>query len=111
MTDTTQRKIEYFRNLKIKTPEHKRAEKEARMIELTLEAFGIQARVVEINMKKSGFEYRIEISVGTSIESVEKLDRDIAMAVSSPTGKVKIQAPIPGTSYIGILVPPGKPAN
>lgn len=76
-----------------------------KLITTTLEAFGIQTRIQEINKKKSGIEYCLEVAVGSSIENLPRLEKDIAMAVASPTGKVKIQAPIPGRSLIGITIP------
>lgn len=70
-----------------------------------LEAFGIQARISEINHKKKGIEYCLNVALGSPIEEIIKRERDIAAIVESPTGKVKIQAPIPGRSQVGILVP------
>lgn len=88
-----------------------RAKKEGILIEKTLEAFGIRTRIVEINIKKNGVEYCLEVELGASIKDLSGLDKDIALAVASPTGKVKIQAPIPGRSLIGIFVPAKKPVK
>ncbi|MCL6096293.1 MAG: hypothetical protein M1444_01220 [Patescibacteria group bacterium] len=85
--------------------------KQIGMIESTLEAFGIQARVNEINIKTNGVEYRLAIAVGSPMDEIVKRQRDIAAAVESPTGKVKILAPIPGTSFVGITVPIKKSKN
>lgn len=78
------------------------------LIEKTLEAHGILTRVAEINVKANGVEYCLEVQVGSSLENIMKYERNIALAVASPTGKVKIQAPIPGRSLIGIFVPSKK---
>ncbi|HUD04590.1 MAG TPA: DNA translocase FtsK [Patescibacteria group bacterium] len=70
-----------------------------------LEAFGIQAGIDEINHKKNGIEYCLNVALGSPMEEIVIRGRDIAAIVESPTGKVKIQAPIPGRSQVGILVP------
>ncbi len=78
---------------------------DAMIIEKTLEAFGVRTRLYETNIKKNGIEYCLEIELGTSIVDLPKFDKDIALAVASPTGRVTIQAPIPGRPLVGIFVP------
>jgi len=80
----------------------------AKIIELTLESFGIMARVEEINQNQNDTDYYLDIAVGTPLENILKLNKDIALAVASPTGDVQITAPIPGRSLIGITIPLGK---
>ena len=77
----------------------------AELIEQTLESFGIRSRVVEINTLEKETEFCLEVALGTNIKKIEKIDSTIAMALASPTGKVKIQAPIPGKALVGIRVP------
>jgi DNA segregation ATPase FtsK/SpoIIIE-like protein len=43
--------------------------------------------------------------VGLNLDELEKHDRDLALALASPTGKVKMIIPIPGRSLVGIQVP------
>lgn len=75
------------------------------LIQKTLEAFGVFIKAVDVLNYKDFTEYRFELAVGTSIEQLTERSPDIAMAVASPTGKIKIHAPIPGTSLIGIIIP------
>lgn len=77
----------------------------ARTIELTFESFGITTRVTDINNFDDYIEFRLEVALGTSLESVTKLHKDIAMSVASTSGDVEIEAPVPGTSLIAICVP------
>lgn len=78
---------------------------DATIIEQTFESFGITARVAEINYRPKDTEFCLEIALGTSLESITKLNKDIALALASPTGNVEIEAPIPGRSYIAVRMP------
>jgi len=79
--------------------------KSAGVIEKTLESFGIQARVAEVNGGPAVTQYALEISAGTKISKIANLQHDIALALATPTGTVRIEAPIPGKSLVGIEVP------
>ncbi len=81
--------------------------KRAQIIEGTLKRFNIEVKVVETNYGPSVTQYALELdaSSATQINSVTKLEKDLAMALASPSGSVIIQAPIPGRSLIGIEVP------
>src|SRR3989338_3153944 len=77
----------------------------ASIIEKTLDSFGIQARVAEVNGGPAVTQYALEISAGTKISKIANLQHDIALALATPTGTVRIEAPIPGKSLVGIEVP------
>ena len=77
----------------------------ALVIEQVLEAFGLIARVVVVQNMGKEVLYGVEIAVGTRLDNLIHLDKDLAMATSSPTGTVRIQAPIPGTTLVGIWIP------
>jgi S-DNA-T family DNA segregation ATPase FtsK/SpoIIIE len=77
----------------------------AQIIEKTLESFGIQARVVEVNLGPAVTQYALEIALGTKLTKITGLANDIALALAAPTGTVRIEAPIPGRSLVGIEVP------
>lgn len=79
----------------------------AMMIENTLDSLGVIARVVEINKNEKDIDFNLEIALGTPLESIVRLHKDIAMSIASPTGDVAIVAPIPGRSLVGIKVPFG----
>jgi S-DNA-T family DNA segregation ATPase FtsK/SpoIIIE len=77
----------------------------AETIELSFESFGIICKVVEFNFHPNEMEFCIELALGTPLEKVIKHHKDIAMAVSSPTGDVEIEAPIPGRSLFAVRIP------
>lgn len=79
--------------------------KNAAIIERTLESFGIQARVAEVNGGPAVTQYALEIASGTKIAKIANLQHDIALALATRTGTVRIEAPIPGKSLVGIEVP------
>ncbi len=83
--------------------------KNADIIEQTLESFGIRAKVVDVNMGPSVTQYAIKITRGTKLSKVTSLANDLALALAAPTGQIRIEAPIPGTSYVGIEIPNRRP--
>lgn len=79
--------------------------KNAGTIEKTLDSFGIQAHVVEVNPGPAVTQYAMKIALGTKVSKVTSLASDMAMALSAPTGQVRIEAPIPGRDLVGIEIP------
>lgn len=77
----------------------------AQIIENTLDSFGIQAKVVEVNYGPSVTQYALRISQGTKLSKITNLSTDLALALAAPTGQIRIEAPIPGRSLVGIEVP------
>lgn len=77
----------------------------ASIIEKTLESFGITARVVEVNLGPAITQYAIEVALGTKLSKITALERDLALALAAPTGTIRIEAPIPGRSLVGIELP------
>lgn len=81
----------------------------AAIIEQTLDSFGITARVVEVNMGPSVTRYALEVALGTKLSKITALERDLALALAAPTGTIRIEAPIPGRSLVGIELPNRSP--
>jgi DNA segregation ATPase FtsK/SpoIIIE, S-DNA-T family len=79
--------------------------KHAATIEKSLESFGIQARVVEVNYGPAVTQYALEIALGTKLSKITALQNDLALALAAPTGQIRIEAPIPGRSLVGIEIP------
>jgi len=77
----------------------------AKIIEDTLKSFGVNVKVIEVNFGPSVTQYALEAQTGTKIANVSNLQYDLALALASPTGSVRVEAPIPGRSLIGIEVP------
>ena len=79
--------------------------KNADLIEQTLESFGITAKVREVNKAPAVTQYAIEIATGTKVSKITSLSSDMALALAAPTGQVRIEAPIPGRALVGIEIP------
>jgi S-DNA-T family DNA segregation ATPase FtsK/SpoIIIE len=83
--------------------------KNAGLIEQTLESFGIAARVAEVNLGPAVTQYALEIALGTKLSKITALSNDLALALAAPTGQIRIEAPIPGRSLVGVEVPNRSP--
>lgn len=86
-------------------------QKWAGVLESTFDEHGMLTKVMEVNLQDKSVEYRLSIVAGLKLKYIIELEPDIALAMASPTGHVKIEAPIPGTQYIGITVPKPKEAE
>jgi S-DNA-T family DNA segregation ATPase FtsK/SpoIIIE len=75
----------------------------ARIIEHTLESFKIEAQVVGMNPGPAVTQYQLQPAVGVKVSRITGLEKDLALALSAPS--IRIEAPIPGTPYIGIEIP------
>ena len=77
----------------------------AAIIETTLESFGIKARVAEVNNGPAVTQYAIEIASGTRLSKITSLQNNLALALAAPQGQIRIEAPIPGRSLVGLEIP------
>ncbi len=68
-----------------------------------LAAHGVDTRLVGRTVGPSVTRYEIELGAGVKVSRVTSLSKDIAYAMASPD--VRILAPIPGRSAIGVEVP------
>lgn len=76
-----------------------------RVIDNIFPAFGISARVAILDIAEDHYSFFIQTAVGTKVDDILKLDKEIAMGIGSPTGKVEIRGPLPRTGYIEIVTP------
>ncbi|MGH2655971.1 MAG: DNA translocase FtsK [Actinomycetota bacterium] len=72
-------------------------------LEQTLESFGVDARVAGFTRGPTVTLYEVNVGEGTKVKKVLALGDDIAYALATPD--VRIIAPIPGKSAIGVEVP------
>lgn len=79
-------------------------------LENALENFGVPAKVQNVVIGPTVTRYEIEMPEGISVKKVLSLDADIAYALSAK-GQIRIEAPIPGRSVVGIEVPNSKVAK
>lgn len=68
-----------------------------------LKDFGIEGKVVSAHVGPSVTQYELEIKAGTRVNKILSLNREIALNLAAKD--VRIQAPIPGKSTIGIELP------
>jgi S-DNA-T family DNA segregation ATPase FtsK/SpoIIIE len=74
-----------------------------RVIEETLAHFGIAAKVEEINVGPVVTRYELKPAPGVKLSRIEALADDLALALAART--LRIEAPIPGKSAVGIEIP------
>ncbi|MCX5709567.1 MAG: DNA translocase FtsK 4TM domain-containing protein [Candidatus Omnitrophica bacterium] len=75
----------------------------ARILEETLEDFGISAKVTDIERGPVITRYELEPAPGVKVNSIATLSDDIALAMKAQS--VRIIAPIPGKGRVGVEVP------
>ncbi|MBN2118451.1 MAG: DNA translocase FtsK 4TM domain-containing protein [Anaerolineales bacterium] len=83
----------------------------SRLIQETLASFGAPVQVVEINRGPTITQFGVEpLFVETRsgrtkvrVNKISSLADDLALALAAP--RIRIQAPVPGHSYVGIEVP------
>jgi S-DNA-T family DNA segregation ATPase FtsK/SpoIIIE len=72
----------------------------AKLIRDTLRSFGIDVDVVDIKVGSSVTQYSLQPKSVTKVSKIASLHENLALALASPTGSVRIEAPIPGKSLI-----------
>ncbi len=69
----------------------------------TLHEFGLTSRVVDYISGPIVTTFRVEMGEGERVSRIRNLEDDIALTLAAE--KVRIFAPIPGTSFVGIEIP------
>ena len=78
-------------------------ERRGRVLEDALAQHGVATRLVNMTVGPTVTRYELELGPGVKVARVTSLHKDIAYAMAAPD--VRIQAPIPGKSAIGVEVP------
>jgi S-DNA-T family DNA segregation ATPase FtsK/SpoIIIE len=73
-------------------------------LERVLETFGINARVIGVVIGPSVTRFELEMPPGISVKKIVAHKDDISLALASRAG-LRIEAPIPGKSAVGIELP------
>ena len=76
-------------------------------LEDALRSFGIEAEVKNITHGPAITRFELTLKVGTKVSRVTQLENDIKLAMAAVS--IRIEAPIPGKSAIGIEIPNDKP--
>lgn len=74
-----------------------------RILEETLESFGVKAKVLQVSRGPAITRYEIQPPSGVKVSRIVGLADDIALSMAAPD--VRIEAPIPGKAAVGIEVP------
>lgn len=75
----------------------------ANIIKRTLESFGIFVEMGEINVGPTVTRYTLKPAEGMRLSKITALNQDMALALAAHP--IRIEAPIPGKSLVGIEVP------
>lgn len=75
----------------------------ANIIERTLSNFGIDVEMAEVNIGPSVTQYTLRPAEGVKLARITALKNDLALALAAHP--IRIEAPIPGRSLIGIEIP------
>lgn len=77
--------------------------KNTKKLQDTLKSFGVDATVENVNLGPSVTKYELRPAVGVKVSRITHLADDLALALAAKD--IRIEAPIPGKSLIGIEVP------
>ncbi len=78
-------------------------EKNIQILEKTLRDFGIIGKVVEVNAGPAVTQYEMELQTGTKLSKLLSINKEISLALAKKD--VRIEAPIPGKSTVGVEIP------
>lgn len=81
----------------------------AKVLQQTLDSFGVKAEIKHVSLGPSVTKYEIHPDIGVKVSRIVNLTDDIALALAAKD--IRIEAPIPGKSLVGIEVPNRKIAT
>ncbi len=85
------------------------ARKNVQILESTLRSFGVTVRITDVSVGPTVTRYELEPAPGVKVSRITNLQDDIALQLAAT--HIRIEAPIPGKSAVGIEVPNGKTAE
>lgn len=83
--------------------EYSKIERNIGVLETTFKSFGVDAKVVKASLGPAVTKFEVQPAVGVKVSKIVSLTDDIALALAAKD--VRMEAPIPGKSLIGIEVP------
>ncbi len=75
----------------------------AAKLERTFQSFGVKAKVTQVHLGPAVTKYEVHPDIGVKVSKIVSLSDDLALALAAKD--IRIEAPIPGKSAIGIEVP------
>ena len=82
--------------------------KRAEIIRRTLENFGIEVKMGEVNIGPTVTQYTLKPETGVKLNAIVARQNDLSLALAAHP--IRIEAPIPGKDAVGIEVPNTSPA-
>ncbi|MCL2365060.1 MAG: DNA translocase FtsK [Defluviitaleaceae bacterium] len=79
----------------------------SRKLEETLKSFKVEAKVVAVSVGPTVTRYDIAPGPGVKVSAISNLSNDLALALAAQG--IRIEAPIPGKSAVGIEIPNREP--
>jgi S-DNA-T family DNA segregation ATPase FtsK/SpoIIIE len=111
--------IELLQELSLQSLSEAEVRRKLRIIEETLSSFGVPAKVVEVNQGPTVTQFGVEpgyferrdregqiTSRKVRISKISSLSKDLALALAA--APIRIEAPVPGRSVVGVEVPNDK---
>lgn len=75
----------------------------AAIIQKTLGNFGVDVAMADVNVGPTVTQYTLKPSTGVKLNKITTLEQDLALAVAAHP--IRVEAPIPGKSLVGIEIP------
>ncbi|MFD1850325.1 FtsK/SpoIIIE family DNA translocase [Oceanobacillus bengalensis] len=87
------------------TQQHEKSQIQAtvRKLERTFKSFGVRARITKVHVGPAVTKYEVSPEAGVKVSKIVGLHDDLALALAAK--ELRIEAPIPGKSAVGIEVP------
>ncbi|MFV0287836.1 MAG: DNA translocase FtsK [Mycoplasmatales bacterium] len=99
--------IELLKSINTNDKKYEKLKEEAlkkkKSLEEALNSFNVKAKVKNITVGSTITKYELQPESGQKVNKFQTLSNDLAMALAAPS--VRIEAPIPGKSLVGIEIP------
>ncbi|AYC29293.1 FtsK/SpoIIIE family DNA translocase [Paenisporosarcina cavernae] len=83
--------------------EYSAIQQNAKKLEATFQSFGVKAKVTQVHLGPAVTKYEVLPDTGVKVSKIVSLSDDLALALAARD--IRMEAPIPGKSAIGIEVP------
>lgn len=83
-------------------------EEKAELIQQTLSSFGVNVEMEEVNIGPTVTQYTLRPASGVKLSKITELEHNLALSLAAQS--LRVEAPIPGKSAVGIEVPNEKSA-
>lgn len=85
------------------SPDAGNIKENVKIVEKTLRNFGVSVEMVDVNVGPTVTQYTLRPATGVKLNKITNLSNDLALALAAHP--IRIEAPIPGKSLVGIEIP------